>query len=112
MTKPIITISKAELQKNLCTLSEISKNNEQKAVTIPIENYSSLGFLIDDIIGVCRTALHCYQTESGMNEAEKEKTLGSSVISVFHVLGIVQKLIPHTEMEFLDTLNNTENGND
>lgn len=112
MNKQTLKINHSELKKHLCALSEISENTTDKAVKIPVENYSNLGLLISDIIGVCRTALHCYQTESGMNEAEKENFLGSSAISVFHVLGIAQKLIPHTEMEFLDTLTNTENEND
>jgi len=103
-------IKKTEIERFFTTLSENTEN--EKYIKIPIGNYSELGFMIENIIGVCGTAIYAINEQEQMTKTEKEDFFGVGLSEIFNVLKLAQKLIPHSELEFLDILNTSQNEND
>lgn len=78
--------------------------NGQFEAPIKVDDYTQLGYLINSIIGVCRTALYCIEDNANLPPIEQTHTLGASTLDVANVLRIAQNLLPLSEFEGLDKL--------
>ena len=82
----------------------ITSNQEKGLNQTAFKNVKDLGYILNDIIGVCACALNCIEEKANMNDFEKSKILGASPLEVANVLRFAQNLIPYPELELLSNL--------
>ena len=79
----------------------IVSNKEKGLEYTAFDQVQDLGFILNDILGVCACALYNIDENSKLNQAEQCRILGASALSVANVLKFAQALIPEKELELL-----------
>lgn len=86
-------------------LKEWFVSNQEKGLTdTGFNEVQDLGFILNDIIGVCACALNCISDNANMTDYDKSTILGASPLSVANVLRFAQNLIPNSELELLTNI--------
>ena len=80
----------------LTTLQRDTRNKEKFIVPIQFESYSDLGWTIENITNVCINYLFA---------KENNMLLTDNLFDVIKLLEIQKQLIPSSELEYLDKLN-------
>lgn len=77
-------------------------SNKEKGLEYTAFNQvQDLGFVLNDILGVCACALYNIDENPSLNQAEQCRILGASALSVANVLKFAQTLIPQAELGLL-----------
>lgn len=90
--------------KNLDPKNHLNLFNNNDRVNIEVGSYSQLGSLLDSVISVSQTALTALSDAQNFTEVEKQKILGCSSLDIANVLEFIKKIIPHSELEYLDEI--------
>lgn len=100
----------------LTTVKEVPHPNPnkpaKKVIEIKVDDYSDLGFVIRNLVGVCATALYTLQENGNFNEFEKANYFGANLLMIQQVLTYTAQLVPHGEFELLSKLQNSKNATD
>lgn len=76
--------------------------NQEKGLTkTRFSNIQDLGYILNDIIGVCACALNNISDNEQLSDYEQAEVLGANPLNVANVLRFAQTLIPYTELELL-----------
>ena len=84
-----------------------TSNHEKGLTDTAFDEVKDLGFIIDDILGVCACALNSISDNANMSDYDKSVILGASPLNVANVLRFAQTLIPHSELELLTDIQNS-----
>ncbi len=76
-------------------------NKEKGLEYTAFDQVQDLGFILNDILGVCACALYSIDENERLNQTEQYRVLGANVLSVANVLKFAQSLIPEKELELL-----------
>ena len=76
-------------------------NKEKGLEYTAFDQVQDLGFILNDILGVCACALYNIDENPSLNQAEQCRILGASALSVANVLKFAQTLIPQAELGLL-----------
>lgn len=86
-------------------LKEWFVSNQEKGLTgTEFAEVQGLGWLINDIMGVCATALHFISENDKLSSADLRKGFGASAGEVARVLRFAQTLTPYSELELLTNI--------
>ncbi|MCK0203587.1 hypothetical protein MWN41_11235 [Ornithobacterium rhinotracheale] len=99
-TAVIINGKRVELNDYLTTIKE---NNLARS---GVGSVFELGYLINNLVGVCASALYNLQNCENMTHLEQYKAYGADVTSVADVLLFARGLMPLQELELISDIEN------
>ncbi|SDE68862.1 hypothetical protein [Riemerella columbipharyngis] len=82
----------------------IVSNQEKGLNNTEFAEVNQLGWLINDIIGVCATALHFISENDNLSSGDLRQSFGASAGEIARVLMFAQTLTPHLELELLTNI--------